>query len=202
LLFSSINAKNPLPEPAPKKDAKGKKPKPKKVKPPTFITKDQFIEACSSDEQIRQLFVDSIFCGGNEAETAELIADPATLRVGVSADSGANVNIDAGGLDSFVNVTTNTTVVETNDDTSNNKNSKEFKLGDLVSVKVNSSSSDVEGKIEAPTLDAKVEAPSAEINVEAPSVEINAEAPSVEVTADAPAVEINAEAPSVEVNAQ
>jgi len=62
----------------PEKPAKEAKPKPaaKPAKLPDFITKEQFIEACNTDESIKKLFVDSIFASQSEAaiEVAEVIA--------------------------------------------------------------------------------------------------------------------------------
>lgn len=69
----------------PAKDKKPKAEKPAKPKPaaaakpaklPDYITKDQFIEACNTDESIKKLFVDSIFASQSEAaiEVAEVIA--------------------------------------------------------------------------------------------------------------------------------
>lgn len=74
----------PVKEKKPKaeKSAKEAKPKPaakpaaKSAKLPDYITKEQFIEACNTDESIKKLFVDSIFASQSEAaiEVAEVIA--------------------------------------------------------------------------------------------------------------------------------
>jgi len=59
----------------PGKPAKEEKPKKEKpAKAPEFITKEQFIEACSSDEQLKSLFVDAIFLNSIEMGTVEVVA--------------------------------------------------------------------------------------------------------------------------------
>lgn len=82
-------AAEPVVEPkSPAKDKKGAKPakpaKPAKAakpakpaKLPEFITKEQFIDACSSDEQLKKLFVDSIFANHGKT-TDEMINDDGT----------------------------------------------------------------------------------------------------------------------------
>lgn len=64
-------AKEAKPAKAPEtKPAKSSKP----AKVPDFITKEQFIEACNTDEAIKKLFVDSIFASQAEATTEEVAA--------------------------------------------------------------------------------------------------------------------------------
>lgn len=63
------------PESAAPEDPKAKKAKkPKKQKPRDFITREQFIDACSEDEALKKLFVDSIFAA-TSAEPSELEAE-------------------------------------------------------------------------------------------------------------------------------
>ena len=54
-----------------KKSSKESTTKPVKAKLPEFISKEQFIEACNSDEQLKRLFVDSIFSNSNASESNE-----------------------------------------------------------------------------------------------------------------------------------
>lgn len=52
-------------EKPPKPAKPAKEPKAAKVKIPEFISKEQFIDACNSDETLKKLFVDSIFSNQN-----------------------------------------------------------------------------------------------------------------------------------------
>jgi len=73
------------PEPAAPEDPKAKKAKkPKKQKPRDFITREQFIDACSEDEALKKLFVDSIFAA-TSAEPSELEAEVNRVASSVQA---------------------------------------------------------------------------------------------------------------------
>lgn len=111
------------PKDAKKKPAKDKKPKEKpakEVKPakpakqtklPDYITKEQFIDACNTDEAIKKLFVDSIFASSAEATTEEV------AQVVALGDAPAEPNVvveTKTTLDSDLNqdVVTNTITVD------------------------------------------------------------------------------------------
>jgi Ca2+-binding EF-hand superfamily protein len=87
-----------------KKPAKAAKPA-KEAKLPEFITKEQFIDACSSDEQLKKLFVDSIFANHGKT-TDEMINDdgaPITITTSTSitsqpADTRKTINIQGPSL--------------------------------------------------------------------------------------------------------
>jgi hypothetical protein len=72
----------PAKEPKPVKEKPVKEPKPaKQPKLPEYITKDQFIDACSNDEHLKRLLVDSIF---NINSTESNIVDAAQVQVSSS----------------------------------------------------------------------------------------------------------------------
>lgn len=75
---------------------KPKEPKPVKVKLPTHISKEQFIEACDADEQLRHLFVDSIFSNAPEANLTE--AATVTLVPAENNNESAGVTIVPGSI--------------------------------------------------------------------------------------------------------
>ncbi len=162
-------AKEPKPA-KPGKPAKAAKP----PKGPEYITKDQFIAACNADEQIKQLFVDSIFCGGSDAGLSFTMPEVHAADLSISAPTVTVNTRSAVTVDGV-------TVEETATTSTNDANVLKF---EMPSVTVNAD---------------KVEAPSVELNAEAPAVSVSAEAPAVEVSAEAPAVEVNFTAPSVEV---
>ena len=75
----------PVKEKAPKKE--------KAAKVPEFITKEQFIDACSTDEQLKKLFVDSIFANSGKTDIDAMINDnsPVTISVNTSVtENGAS----------------------------------------------------------------------------------------------------------------
>jgi hypothetical protein len=77
----------------PAKEEKPKKEKPaKEPKAPEFITKEQFIEACSSDEQLKSLFVDAIFLNSIEMGTVEVVA---TTSAAPAAEESNVIKIEA-----------------------------------------------------------------------------------------------------------
>lgn len=92
------------PEKDPKDPKSKKSKKPKKEKTKNYITKDQFIDACSNDEPLKKLFVDSIFAATPEsAEVKE-----ATVDVNATA---ANIDLNAFALDSpAIEITSNSKV--------------------------------------------------------------------------------------------
>merc|ERR1712122_229904 len=93
-----INTKTDEKAPEAPAPADGKKSKKaKKQKPRDFINKDQFIDACSNDEALKKLFVDSIFAAAS--------SEPSELEAAVNAQASTsaevkndNVNVD---LNSF-----------------------------------------------------------------------------------------------------
>ncbi len=84
---ATAEAEAPATEP---EDAKGKKAKkdkaPKKQKPRDFITREQFIDACSNDDALKKLFVDSIFAATSE--------QPSELEAAVEAAGLSSGTID------------------------------------------------------------------------------------------------------------
>lgn len=72
----------PVKEAKPGKDAvkAGNAKKPAEPKLPEYITKEQFIDACSSDEQLKKLFVDSIFANSasNKADMDAMLNSPSS----------------------------------------------------------------------------------------------------------------------------
>jgi len=177
----------------PAKSAKAAKPV-KAPKGPEYITKDQFIAACNADEQIKQLFVDSIFCGGSEltfttpaggvqhvgASTSAAVVNPADLRFSapsVSVNTHSAVHIDEHLESSSEHVT--------------------LGGGEL--------------KMKLPSLQASAEAPTVNVSegdqavavviVDAvyPNADVIVDAPGVEVQVPASA-ELSVTAPSVEVH--
>lgn len=102
-------------KPKPAKEAKSKPVEAKQAKPakaaksPDFITKEQFIEACNTDESIKKLFVDSIFASPTEnaaeVEAVIALADSSNLVVKTDTTVDLDQNQD-------VVTTTTTTVVQ------------------------------------------------------------------------------------------
>lgn len=90
-----------------KKDAKkdAKKEKPSKettaktsgaAKPKDYITKEQFIEACSTDDSIKKLFLDSIYANTDDTSAGVNIKAPSVNIKGPSFNANApSVNIKA-----------------------------------------------------------------------------------------------------------
>lgn len=81
----------------PKEEKKKEPTSPKKEKPvkssssgPEYITKEQFIDACTQDETLKKLFVDSIFC--NQGDCSET-TNAALNNLGSS--SNAHVSVEA-----------------------------------------------------------------------------------------------------------
>jgi len=104
-------------KPAKTKPAAAEAPKsqPKTTKLPEFITKEQFIEACTTDESIKKLFVDSIFASQSDlAEVAALTDSPAAATPNVVVETNTTVDSDH----NKDIVTTTTTTVDLNDATS------------------------------------------------------------------------------------
>jgi Ca2+-binding EF-hand superfamily protein len=158
----------------PGKAAKPVKVTTKPVKGPEYITKDQFIAACNADEQIKQLFVDSIFCGGSDAGLS--FTEPAHGATATTSGFGLTAEAPAVTVTSRSLVTVDgNTVVDTAHDP------------DVL-------------KFEMPSVNANFEAPAVEVRADAPIVEVNAEAPTVSVSAEAPAVNVNVDEPNAEVN--
>lgn len=133
-------------------EAEGKKgKKAKKPKAKDFITREQFIEACSEDEALKKLFVDSIFAATaadvNEAVAASVSSAAADMSLKIEAPSVSGAKIDLGCVDqpevaAFEVTTTTTTQVET-------------------------------VELEAPSMEMKLEAPVVDVKAEAPAVEVN-----------------------------
>jgi neuronal calcium sensor 1 len=98
----------PAKEAKPAKDAKANGKKAAEPKLPEYITKEQFIDACSSDEQLKKLFVDSIF------------ANSASHK----ADMDAMINNASSSSSPPVTITTSTTVSGGGDN--NTRNTKLF----------------------------------------------------------------------------
>jgi len=94
-------------------EAKGKKAA-KKEKPKNFITRDQFISACTEDEALKKLFVDSIFAATSaEAvveETAVVVGSEPVATVVVEGEPTAAINL--GTLDAPAFEVTTTSKVE------------------------------------------------------------------------------------------
>lgn len=107
------------PEPAqPETDGKKakKEKKPKKPKAPEFITKEQFIDACNQDEQLKQLFVDSIFSKKAESDAVEGRINEIASTLQVELPS-VNVLSNGENLETYLNpnehveeITTTTTI--------------------------------------------------------------------------------------------
>jgi Ca2+-binding EF-hand superfamily protein len=83
---------------SPAKPAKAAKPV--AVKAPEYITKDQFIDACTQDETLKKLFVDSIFC--NHGDGSEAAANALNnLGAHNAAElhlTGPSFSLNSGGL--------------------------------------------------------------------------------------------------------
>lgn len=97
------------PEPA-AEPAKGKKAA-KKEKPKNFITREQFIGACTEDEALKKLFVDSIFAATSAEAVFEESSAPAASAA-VVVGSEPVVAIDLGTLDAPAFEVTTTSKVE------------------------------------------------------------------------------------------
>lgn len=87
----------PAKEAKPAKDAKANGKKAAEPKLPEYITKEQFIDACSSDEQLKKLFVDSIFANSasNKADMDAMInnaSSPVTITTSTTVSSGGDNN--------------------------------------------------------------------------------------------------------------
>jgi Ca2+-binding EF-hand superfamily protein len=183
--------------PAPVDGKKSKKAK--KQKPRDFINKDQFIDACSNDEALKKLFVDSIFAAAS--------AEPSELEAAVNAQASTsftapdfsvktdNVNLNSVDLNSFAldapafEVTTSSKV-----------ECVEFTSIDAPAVEVETPA--VEVSAEAPSFNVEVPDVAAELEAVMESVsETVAEvsAPEVNLKVEAPEVNLSLEAPSVEV---
>jgi Ca2+-binding EF-hand superfamily protein len=88
------------PKPAkPAKEPKAPKaPKAPKVKIPEFISKEQFIDACNSDETLKKLFVDSIFSNQNTDLAHEIdnkvtdIANKISIELPSASFSGPQIS--------------------------------------------------------------------------------------------------------------
>lgn len=82
-------------KPAAEKPAKADKKAPasgkKEPKLPEFITKEQFIDACSSDEQLKKLFVDTIFANAGKTDIDAMINDntPVTITTSTTVTTSA-----------------------------------------------------------------------------------------------------------------
>lgn len=90
----------------------------KTTKSPEFITRDQFIEACNTDESIKKLFVDSIFASPSEFNIDEHVAEVTALADSISTPNfvvETNTTVD---LDHNKDIVTTTTTVDLNDATS------------------------------------------------------------------------------------
>ena len=232
----------PVAEAEPKKgDKKEKKPKaakapkekkaaaPKAAKPRDFINKDQFIEACSNDESLKKLFVDSIFASGSEAVVA---AAAAAATVDLAAPS-AYININSPPLDApAIEITTrsrieiNEPIVEVIEISAPTDAAIQDAVAALseavaaaapaVDVEVVAPAVELAAPAEAepvlvaaccyvspPVESFEISAPALELCcVEAPTLEISSEVPAVEVAVEAPAVEVAVEAPAVEVTVE
>lgn len=94
-------------------EAKGKKAA-KKEKPKNFITRDQFISACTEDEALKKLFVDSIFAATSAEpvveETAVVVGSEPVATVVVEGEPTAAINL--GTLDAPAFEVTTTSKVE------------------------------------------------------------------------------------------
>jgi len=219
----------PVAEAEPKKgDKKEKKPKaakapkekkaaaPKAAKPRDFINKDQFIEACSNDESLKKLFVDSIFASGSEAVVAA-----AAATVDLAAPS-AYININSPPLDApAIEITTRSRieisepiveVIEVSAPTEAAIQDAVAALSEAVAAAVPS----VDVEVVAPAVELAAPAepepvvvaaccfvspPVESLEVSAPALELCVEAPKLEVSSEVPAVEVAVEAPAVEVPA-
>jgi len=90
-------AEAPAAEPEDSKGKKAKKEKaPKKQKPRDFITREQFIDACSNDEALKKLFVDSIFAATSD-QPSELEA--AVEAAGHAAAPSGCIDLNSIALD-------------------------------------------------------------------------------------------------------
>jgi len=103
----------PPPKPAKVKEVKAAKSKNAVTE---FITKEQFIEACNTDEGIKRLFVESIFCGADHVDKNDIsvaLADTAN-SIDVTLPS---VSLDTPQISSktITLKQTTTTVTKTND---------------------------------------------------------------------------------------
>jgi neuronal calcium sensor 1 len=110
----------PAPKPAKTKPAatEASKSTTKTTKSPEFITRDQFIEACNTDESIKKLFVDSIFASPSEFNIDEHVAEVTALADSTSTPNvvvETNTTVDS---DHNKDIVTTTTTVDLNDATS------------------------------------------------------------------------------------
>lgn len=163
------------PEPEDSKAKKGKK-SAKKPKQKDFITREQFIDACSEDEALKKLFVDSIFA----ATTTEPVLEAAVVNSqgdfeGVARNLPVDLNSFALDAPAFeVTTTTKTECVQ-------------FTSADAPAVSV---------EVEAPVLVAE-EAPADNVDVKVESTEVAA-APAEEASAAEVVADVITEAVSVE----
>jgi len=88
-IMKLINAKTEAAEQGPE-DQKNKKNK-KSKKANNTINRDQFIDACSNDEALKKLFVDSIFAA-NGAEPVLEVVDITPAPVAIACDFGGKFN--------------------------------------------------------------------------------------------------------------
>lgn len=192
-IMKLINTKTDEKEPEAPAPADGKKQKKaKKQKPRDFINKDQFIDACSNDEALKKLFVDSIFAAAS-AEPSELEACVnAQASTSLSADlksDNVNVDLNSFALDAPAFEVTTSSKVEC----------VEFTSIDTPAVEVEAPA--VEVKAEAPSVSAEVPdiAANVETIVESVSESVAEAVPDVNVSVEAPTVEVSTTEPVVEV---
>merc|ERR1712127_706485 len=191
-IMKLINTKTDEKEPEAPAPADGKKQKKaKKQKPRDFINKDQFIDACSNDEALKKLFVDSIFAAAS-AEPSELEACVnAQASTSLSADlksDNVNVDLNSFALDAPAFEVTTSSKVEC----------VEFTSIDTPAVEVEAPA--VELKAEAPSVSAEVPdiAANVETIVESVSESVAEAVPDVNVSVEAPTVEVSTTEPVVE----
>lgn len=171
---------------AAQEETKGKKSKKaKKSKAKDFITREQFIDACSEDEALKKLFVDSIFA----ATAADVTLEP-SKEADVAPASVAKIDLNSFALDApeaaAFEVTT-TTKVECE------------VTSDAPAAEAQEASAEVSAAVvdvEVPAVVVCEKAPEPEAAPEEPVVEVKSE--TTEVTVEASEVKVEVSAPVVE----